>query len=105
MQQTTVLSIQLQSEKFLHNGVVVLLEWTLSYSNRYQRLLPNASANVFPLTEVEIMFIGNMSVQLTLPYNTLYNVSVTQPGICGQPNQTESIELSYSKLFSEGYAD
>ena len=33
-----------------------------------------------------------------LSYNTLYNVSITQPGICGQPNQTVFIELSYSKL-------
>ena len=96
MQQTAVLSIQLQSEEFLSNRVVILLEWTLSNSNRYQRLLPNTSANVFPLTEVEITFIGSMSIQLTLAYNIQYNVSITQPGICGQPNQTSFLELSYS---------
>ena len=97
MQQTAVLNIQLQSEEFLSERVVVLLEQTLSNSNHYQRLLPNASANVSPLTEVEIMFTGNMSIQLTLAYNTLYNVSITQPGICGRPNQTAFIKLNYSK--------
>ena len=41
-----------------------------------------------------------------LLYNTLYNVSITQPGICGQPNQTSFIKLSYSKylLIGENYA-
>ena len=51
--------------------------------------------NIVPDPEVD-PFIGNMSIRLALPvlYNTLYNVSVTQPGICGQPNQTA---LNYSK--------
>ena len=85
---------------------MVLMEWTLSNLNRYELLRPpNVSVNVSPLTEVEIMFTGSMSIQLTLPYNTLYNVSITQPGICGQPNQTAFLELSYSKFFLEGYAD
>ena len=97
MQQTTVLSIQLQPESFLSDRVVVLLEWNLSNSNHYQQLLPNASANVSPLTEVEIMFTGSMSIRLTLAYNTLYNVSITQPGICGRPNQAAFIKLNYSK--------
>ena len=77
---------------------MALLELTLSNSlGRYQQLLlPNVSINIVPDPEVD-PFIGNMSIQLTLPYNTLYNVSVTQPGICGQPNQTAFIELNYSK--------
>ena len=33
-----------------------------------------------------------------LSYNTPYNVSITQPGVCGQPKQTLFTELSYSKL-------
>ena len=79
---------------------MIILEWTLLNSlSRYRQLLQNTSVNVVPDLGVAIMFIGNMSIQLTLPYNTLYNVSVTRPGICGQPNQTAFIELSYSKYY------
>ena len=80
---------------------MVILEWTLSNSlGHYQQLLlPNVSINIVPDPEVEIMCFGNMSNKLMLhcQYNTLYNVSITQPGVCGQPNQTAFIELSYSK--------
>ena len=91
-------SIQSSSQQFLSNRVVVMSEWTLSNSfGRYQQLLlPNVSVSVIPSPEEEIMFIRSMSIRLTLPYNTLYNVSVTQPGVCGQPNQIAFIELNYS---------
>ena len=80
---------------------MVVLEWTLSNSpSYYQQLVRNVSVNVFPHLEMITTFIGNMSIQLALSYNTLFNVSVTQPGICGRPNQTVFIELSYSKLIS-----
>ena len=93
-------SIRACLKQFLSDRVVVILEWTLSnpLGHYQQLLLPNVSVNVVPNPEMQIMFIGNMSVQLSLSYNTLYNVSVTQPGICGQPNQTAYIELNnYSK--------
>ena len=78
---------------------MVILEWTISKSlSHYQQLLLlNISISVVPNPETEIIFIGNMSIHLSLPYNTLYNVSVTQPGICGQPNQMAYVELNYSK--------
>ena len=83
----------------MNNRVGVILEWTISNTlGRYQwLLLPNASISVVPNSEVEIMLTRNMSIQLTLSYNTLYNVSITQPGICGQSSQTAFIELNYSK--------
>ena len=84
----------------MSSRVVVILEWTLSDTlGRYQQLLlPNASVSVVPSPEMEIfMFIRSTSIQVTLSYNILYNVSVTQPGICGQPSQTASIKLNYSK--------
>ena len=97
--QTAELSIQSRPEQFTSNSVMVILEWSLSNSPiYYQQLLRNVSVTVIPHLEMITTFIGNMSIQLTLPYNTLYNVSVTQPGICGQPNQTAFIELFYSKL-------
>ena len=77
---------------------MVILEWAISYPlGHYQQLLlPNVSISVVPNPDTE-RIIGHMTIQLTLPYNTVYNVSVTQPGICGQPNQTAFIELNYSK--------
>ena len=95
------LSVQ-TSEQFSSDRVVVILEWTLSSSlSRYQQmLLTNISINIIPKIKVEANFIGNMSFQLTLPYNTLYSVSLTQPGICGQPNQTIYIALKYSTHYA-----
>ena len=75
-----------------------MLEVTLTNSlSYYQQLLQNVNIIVVSGLEMTIMFIGNISVQLTLQYKTLYNVTVTQPGICGHPNQIAFIELSYSK--------
>ena len=64
---------------------------------RYQHLLlPNVSIDTVPDTGVDLV-IRDTSVQLTLPYNAQYNVSITQPGICGQPNQTVFLELNVCK--------
>ena len=76
---------------------MVILEWT--FSNSQNQLLRNVSVNVVPAPlEMITTHVGNMSIQLTLPYNTLYNVSVTLPGICGRPNQAAYVRLNYSKL-------
>ena len=94
------LSVQSHSEEFFSDRVLVtvLLEWTISLSQiYYQQLLRNVSVDIAPDPEVIMTNIENMSVQLTLQYNTLYNVNITQPGICGQPNQTTFIQLNYSK--------
>ena len=78
-----------------------MLEWTIFLSQiNYQQLLQNISINVVPDPEVPMMYIGNRTLQLTLLYNTLYNVSITQPGICRQPNQIAFIGLSYSKQYT-----
>ena len=94
-------SVQPSSQEFFSDRVMLILEWILSNSlGHYQQLLlPNISISVVPNDpEVEIEFIRNTSVRLILSYNTPYNISVTQPGICGQPNQTISIELNYCEL-------
>ena len=95
---TLNLSIQSHSEHFISDSITVLLEWTTSLSQiYYQYLLQNVSILVIPDTEVTIAYIANMNAQLTLQYNREYRVSVTQPGICGQPNQTAFIHLNYGK--------
>ena len=92
------LSFRSHSEEFNCNRIVLLLEWIVSLSQQYyQRLLKNASINIIPDPEMIIAYLGNMSAQLTLLYNIEYNVTATQPGVCGRPNQTEFILLNYSK--------
>ena len=91
------LDVQLLSERFSSDGISVVYQWNVSNVQIYhQQLLGSVSITVVPNT-MFIMYTGNRTLQLTLLYNTPYNVSLTQPGICGQPNHTASIALSYSK--------
>ena len=92
------LSVQSHSEVFSSNGVMVALEWTLLNSQSYyQQLLRNVSVEADPPLS-NVMFTGNMRAQLTLSYNTLYNVSVIQHSICQQLIRTKFLLLNYSKL-------
>ena len=98
--QNPSLSIEYHSELFTSDEVVVILEWTYSTSGSYNRQLTavqNVSVNVVPALRLNavLVFIENTSIILMLQYNTVYNVSITQLGICGQPNQTAFIELNY----------
>ena len=93
---TSSLSIQSHSAQLMSEIITVQLKWTISLSQiYYQQLLQNVSIDVVPDTGVIMAYTGNRTLQLTLQYNTLYNVNLTQPGICGQPNQTAFIELKY----------
>ena len=88
--------------------VTAVLKWTLSSSlTQYPQLLLNASASIVPDSGVEMLLLGNASVQLTLLYNTLYNVSILQPATCEQLSQKAFIELKYSKfdvIITENYS-
>ena len=96
------LSIQSHTAQLMSEIITVQLEWTISLSQiYYQQLLQNVSIDVVPDNGVTVAYTGNRTLQLTLQYNTLYNVSLTL-GICGQPNQTAFIELKY--MYSTYYA-
>ena len=96
----SVLDVRRLSEQFSSDGISVVFKWNVSnILIYYQQLLQNVSINVVPGL-VPITETGTF--QLMLLYNTLYNVSITQPGICGQPNQTILIKLSYSKYLLIG---
>ena len=64
----------------------------------YQQFLRNVSITANP-QPTNVMFTGNMRVQLVLSYNALYNVSVTQHSTCRQPNLTKVLLLKYSKFY------
>ena len=92
------MSVRSCTEQFSSDGITVTPEWTLLNSqDYYQQLLRNISVSTNPQPN-NVMFTGDMRVQLTLSYNTLYNVSVTQHSTCRQLNQTKIIELNFSKL-------
>jgi hypothetical protein len=93
------LSVQSHSEQFLSNEVTVFLEWTLLNSQiYYQQLLSNVSVSASDPQLNNVMPTGNMRVQLTLSYNTLYNVSVTQHSTCQLLVRTKFLLLDYRKL-------
>ena len=75
------------------------MEWILLNSQLYyQQFLHNVSISADPPLN-NLMFIGNMKAQLTLSYNTMYNVSITQYSTCQQLVRTKSLLLNYSKLY------
>ena len=97
------LSIRNHSEKFSSDEVTVNLEWTfVNLQTYYQQLLTNVSVSAEPKLR-NMTFNGNVTVQLVLSYNTLYNVNVTQHSICQQLIQTKLFELKYSKLRGHSY--
>ena len=65
--QTFELSIQSLSERFSSDRVTVVLELTLSSSlTHYPQLLQNVNVGIVPDSGMEVLLLGNMSVQLTL---------------------------------------
>jgi hypothetical protein len=92
------LSIQSHSERFSSNEVTLTLEWNLlSSQSYYQQLLSNVTVTANPQL-INVIPTGNMSIQLTLSYNTVYNVSVTQHSDCRPLIWTKFLLLNYSKL-------
>ena len=95
------MSIQLLMERFSSDRLMAVLEWTLSCTLiQYPLLLhvQDVNVSIVPDYEVEVLLLGNRSVQLTLPYNTLYNVSIVQPAACKKLSQEAFIEFKYSKF-------
>ena len=77
-----------RSEQFGMDGVTVILEWSQENNG--------TSHNVSVVPLVAIWSTGSTRVQLTVLYNTLYNVSVVAT-LCGRHNATTTVELSYGK--------
>ena len=82
-------NISILSEHFEIDDVTIILEWTLDDSS-----LITYSFSVIPQTAVT--FSGGAMAQLTIPYNTLYNVSISATVLCGRKTTT-SIRLNHSE--------
>ena len=72
------LEITILSEQFEKDGAIVTLEWTQENSLY--------SYNVSFSPQLEVMFIGRVRVQLNVPYNRFYNVSVAAIPLCRRNN-------------------
>ena len=79
------------SQDYRDDNVTVTVEWI---QKAYQRL--NITVTVVPL--VPLMETGNTSRQLTIPYNTEYNISLEGTDQC-RPNITVTafIRLDYGE--------
>ena len=69
-------------------GVCVILEWIEEDSIPY-------SYDIITSPPLEVTFNGSSTIQLTLSYNTLYNVSVVGTHPCVELSVTSFIELYY----------
>ena len=89
--QNAVTSIVNVSEQltFEANSVTVTLEWSTKNSVTY-------TINTDPQVAVNQTGLGRNSAQLTVSYNTRYNVSIVA-SLCGT-NRTTLIVLNYGKL-------
>ena len=92
-QSVSNVGVALQSHynEFEGETVTVTLEWTYSNPLAY---FQNISVYTFPL--LVVTFIGDMSIQLAVPYNVLINVSLILTP-CGKPSESTYIELYYGK--------
>ena len=73
----------------------VSLQWTQEI---HQGLLVSYCINVIPMVGGTIAVSSNIRANLSVPYNTPYNVSIVA-GVCGQRNSTTYIELNYGKFY------
>ena len=90
------MKIKANSEQFGTDAVTLVLEWTQENSS----LSYSYNVSAAPDPQLATKFIGSTSVQLTVPYNTLFNVSVTaSENLCGQIHVTTEITLLYSEVF------
>ena len=79
--------VTLDLKQYQRNGVTVILKWTQEGSY--------FSFNVSVIPQVELVFTGDTSVELTALYNTMYNVTIISAHLCGS-SRTYTILLNYS---------
>ena len=84
-------TIKLLSQQFESSAVKVTLAWTSNEG------FPVYSYYFSTDPLLEQSFDGNETVELTVLYNTLYNISVVAAHRCSLKNVTSFIELYYSE--------
>ena len=74
---------------YLSDRAIVALEWTPEQNVLY---------NISGIPQTSVSFTGNASVQLTVFYNILYNVSVVATR-CGQNTTVVELKLGNDHIF------
>ena len=82
-------TLRVSDERYETDNVTVIVEWTSQEHVTY-------TTSVSPLTSVTVT--GSSSRQLTISYNTNYNLSVEAAPPCG-PNPTAVITLNYGEAY------
>ena len=77
---------------YANDSVTTYLEWTR------ENMFVSYTVTFFPFEAFITKLVVNTSVQLTIPYNTQVNVSITK-GICNRSLAVTSVTLEYSKMF------
>ena len=77
------------SEEYSADNITVTVEWT-------QQVYATYNVTVVPL--VPIVFTGSTRCQLTIPYNTEYNLTVEAAAPC-RANTTALIRLNYGEIY------
>ena len=76
------------SEEFRADNIMVTVEWTQEEGVTYQIII---------IPEIPITFTGESSIQLILPYNTNYNLSVEATLPC-QHQAHSHVQLFYGEF-------
>ena len=85
-------NISITSELFKNENITITLEWT-----QVNNSLVPYHVSIIPQTVIS--YNGGTQAQVTIPYNILYNVSISAVIPCGL-NTTTSITLYYSKCMT-----
>ena len=80
-------------EDLRQDDIIVSLLWTQEY---YDYFPLSYNVSILPTTNAMLLMIDSTRANVTLPYNTVYSVSVVAD-LCGQSSTAMLIEVYYGK--------
>ena len=87
--------IVVTNENFGMDEVTISLEWLSTQKNSFESLV-SYNVNINPSVGIKVPMVDAMRANLSLPYNILYNVSITSL-FCDEINTSTIINLVYGK--------
>lgn len=82
------------SEEYESDNITIIVEWASPLQQAYVATIMSYSLGISP--PVHLMFTGRSSAQLTILYNTVYNLSIVATNLC-RPNATAFLILNYGE--------
>ena len=94
---TGLLKINVKAKRFESSGVTVMLHWLLTVED-YTHILQSYHISVDPrLPELTINFTERTNIQLEVPYDISYKVTLVAIPLCVQNNVTSFVELYFNQ--------